>query len=172
VKKSFYFSYVMSAFLFALILRTFIIGIYKIPSSSMEPTFLPGDFILASQISYGLHLPWSEDVWFPTKPKRGDLIIFNYKNKASTTFIKRVTAIEGDQVKQSDGKMLTVPPNEVFVLNDNPEINDDSRTQGFVSILDVEGQVKLIWFSESKESGVRWPRVLTTPVKLNAPLTE
>ena len=162
-KKRFNLFYVVSALLFATFLRVFIIGVYKVPTNSMSPTFLPGDFILASQISYGLHFPWNEDTWFKSKPKRDDIIIFSFKKKPTMTYVKRVTAIEGDSVTGADGKIVIIPANEVFVLNDNPEVSDDSRTQGFVALSDIEGSVKFIWFSSSKESGARWNRILKLP---------
>ncbi|MBC7742066.1 MAG: signal peptidase I [Bdellovibrionaceae bacterium] len=166
MKKSSNFIFVIAAFLLAVFIRTFFIGVYKIPTQSMVPTFLPGDHLLASKITYGLHFPWNEDIWFASKPQRNDIIIFNFKDKSSMTYIKRVTAIEGDEVQLPNGQLAIVPQDEVYVLNDNPDFIDDSREHGFVALKDIEGQARLIWFSSSKESGVRWNRLLTTPTKL------
>lgn len=154
---------VLGALVVALFFRVFIISVYKIPTPSMSPTFLPGDFIMASQVSYGLKFPWSEDVWFASKPQVGDLIVFKFKKKPTITYIKRIFAIDGEEFKLADGTAQKIPVGEVAVMNDNTDVTDDSREQGFVALADINSQAKSIWFSYSKESGVRWSRLLTAP---------
>jgi signal peptidase I len=161
VKKNSTFAITICALLLALFFRTFIISVYKIPTHSMEPTFFPGDFIFASRISYGLKFPWSTDIWFQTKPQKGDLVIFKFKGKPTISYVKRVVAVEGESV-QISGQPQLVPAGEVFVANDNPAISE-ATNEGFALIEEIDSRAKLIWFSYSKDSGVRWNRILTFP---------
>jgi signal peptidase I len=126
----------------------------------MNPTFISGDFIIASQVSYGLKFPWIESVWFKSTPQKGDLIIFTFKNKPSISYIKRVVAIEGEQVDTARGPQK-VGVGEVYVLSDNREVLEDSRDLGMVAIERIESQAKMIWFSFSPNNEIRWNRILT-----------
>jgi signal peptidase I len=142
----------------ALFCRIFIVAVYKIPTESMAPTMLPGDFILGSQVSYGLRFPWSQNVWFKATPKKGDLIVFSFKSKPSISYIKRVAAVEGEEALTLNGP-IKVGPGQVFVLSDNRDVLEDSRDLGLVSIEQIESQAKVIWFSFEKH--VRWDRIFT-----------
>ena len=126
----------------------------------MSPTFLPGDFIVTSQVSYGLKFPWSSSTWFKKSPQKGDLVVLTFKNKPEISYVKRVAGVEGDQVETTEGTKK-VGPGEVYVLSDNRENLEDSRDLGLVSTDQIESQAKLIWFSLSPESKVRWKRILT-----------
>lgn len=127
----------------------------------MSPTFLPGDFIVGSQVAYGFRFPWSESTHFKNSPRKGDLIVFSFKSKPAILFIKRVAGVEGDEVETETGRQK-VGPGQVYVLSDNPEVRDDSRDFGLVSVDQIESQAKLIWFSFSPESEIRWKRILTS----------
>ena len=153
---------VLGALLMALILRSFILSVYKIPTNSMEPTFLPGDFIFASKVAYGFKLPFSKSVWFGSAPQKGDLVIFKFKGKPEITYVKRVTAIAHETIEMKDGTQQTVPEGEIFVANDNDSIKDENQ-EGFVSVPDIDGQAKIIWFSSTKDSGIRWQRIFSAP---------
>lgn len=84
----------------ALFFRAFLISVYKVTTQSMAPVMLAGDFVLSSQYSYGLRVPWDSDAYFRSTPKRGELVLFskNYK-----TYIKRVIAVENDEVAYHAG---------------------------------------------------------------------
>jgi signal peptidase I len=81
---------------------------FKIPSGSMIPTLLIGDFILVNKFSYGFKVPFSD--WFsdptyltgPEKPARGDVIVFKYPQEPSLNYIKRVVGLPGDTVEVVD----------------------------------------------------------------------
>lgn len=126
----------------------------------MAPTFLPGDIIIGSQISYGIRFPWSQSTHFQTKPQKGDLVVVSFKNKPAISYIKRVAGVEGDEVEINSGKQK-VGPNEFYVLSDNANVREDSRDLGLVSIEQIESRAKMIWFSFSPESEIRWKRFLT-----------
>ena len=85
--------------LVVLVLRSFIIEPFRIPSSSMMPTLLVGDFILVSKFSYGIRLPVLNTRILPTgTPKHGDVMVFRYPEDTSIDYIKRVVGLPGDTV--------------------------------------------------------------------------
>ena len=82
-----------------LVLRGFIVEPFRIPSGSMMPTLLVGDFILVNKFSYGLRLPVTHNkITEGDKPKHGDVIVFRYPKDESQDYIKRVIGLPGDQV--------------------------------------------------------------------------
>ncbi|SRR5579875_55195 len=99
------------AAILALIIRTFLLQAYKIPSGSMEPTLLIGDHILVNKVAYGLRMPDSIfGFQFPGLSlgryvvrfgsiHRGDVIVFVFPKDRSKDFIKRVIALAGDKVE-------------------------------------------------------------------------
>jgi len=85
--------------LVVLILRSFVVEPFRIPSGSMMPTLLDGDFILVSKFSYGLRLPvLGTKFWDMDKPARGDVVVFRYPGDPSIDYIKRVIGLPGDRV--------------------------------------------------------------------------
>ncbi|MDI6745126.1 MAG: signal peptidase I [Thermodesulfovibrionales bacterium] len=104
---------IITALILAMLIRTFIIQAFKIPSGSMTPTLLIGDHILVNKFLYGTKIPFSDkrSLMFK-KPERGDIIVFKYPENPSKDFIKRVVAIEGDVI-ESKNKMVHVNGNKV-----------------------------------------------------------
>jgi len=102
-KKKFYKEYlepIIIAVLIALFIRTFIIQAFKIPSSSMEPTLLVGDYLLVNKFIYGVKIPFTDIKLFQLKkPKRGDIVVFIYPKDRSKDFIKRVIGTEGEKIE-------------------------------------------------------------------------
>ena len=87
-------------FIIVLFLRSFIGEPYEIPSGSMKPTLLIGDYILVSKFSYGVRLPVIDTKLFDVgHPQRGDVFVFRYPEDNETNFIKRVVGVPGDQVR-------------------------------------------------------------------------
>jgi len=94
------------AAILALIIRTFVVQAFKIPSGSMEDTLLIGDHLLVNKFIYGTQLPFSDDpVLVIRQPERGDIIVFEFpedKDKSyfkRRDFIKRVIGLPGDTVE-------------------------------------------------------------------------
>lgn len=86
-------------FLVVLILRSFLIEPFRIPSNSMMPTLLTGDFIVVNKFSYGVRLPvLDEKIVEIGHPERGDVVVFRYPKAPSTPFIKRVVGLPGDRI--------------------------------------------------------------------------
>jgi signal peptidase I len=101
-KKKFvreYLEPIIIAVIIALFIRTFVVQAFKIPSSSMEPTLLVGDYILVNKFIYGLGIPFTDRKLFEfKKPNRGDVIVFIFPEDRSKDFIKRVIGTEGEKV--------------------------------------------------------------------------
>lgn len=90
-------------FFIVLILRSFIIEPFRIPSESMMPTLLTGDFILVNKFDYGIRLPVLNRKIIDYKtPKRGDVIVFRYPEDPSIPYIKRVIGVPGDRIEYRD----------------------------------------------------------------------
>lgn len=104
---------IITALILAMLIRTYIIQAFKIPSGSMIPTLLVGDHILVNKFLYGTKIPFSgKRVFMFKKPERGDIIVFKYPENPDKDFIKRVVAAEGDVI-ESKNKMIHVNGNKV-----------------------------------------------------------
>jgi signal peptidase I len=94
---------IITALVLAMLIRTFIIQAFKIPSGSMIPTLLVGDHILVNKFLYGTKIPFSDKkVLIFKKPERGDIMVFKYPESPSKDFIKRVVAVEGDVIESKN----------------------------------------------------------------------
>jgi signal peptidase I len=98
---------ILAAVLIALLITTFVIKMYKIPSRSMVPTLLVGDQLVVNKFIYGIKIPYFRNTIIPlTDPQRGDIIVFIYPNDRSLDFIKRVIGIGGDTIAIQDKKIF------------------------------------------------------------------
>ena len=100
------------AIFIALLIRSFIAEPFNIPSGSMKPNLLVGDFIFVSKWSYGYSrhsLPFSIPIIpnkiFPKMPKRGDVVVFKTPQDNSTDYIKRVIGLPGDNIRVVNGEI-------------------------------------------------------------------
>jgi len=134
----------------ALLIRTFIMAPFKIPSGSMRPTLIEGDRILVNKFLYRFR-----------PPQRGEIIVFRFPDDPKRPFIKRLAGVGGDTVELRDGQLVVngtpteagpladipyqnqgiygqgghvvqVPEGSFYVLGDNPGSSHDSRFWGFV----------------------------------------
>lgn len=97
---------IVIAIVLALIIRTFVVQAFKIPSGSMEDTLLVGDHILVNKFIYGIRIPYTDIRFFDfRKPKRGEVIVFIYPKDESKDYIKRVIGTEGDKILIRDKKI-------------------------------------------------------------------
>ena len=95
------------------LLRSFLVEPFKIPSSSMVPTLLVGDFILVNKFTYGIRLPVVNKKVVPLHdPQRGDVMVFRYPEDPSLDYIKRVVGVPGDRIEYRN-KRLTINGNPV-----------------------------------------------------------
>lgn len=115
---------IVIAVVLALFIRTFVVQAFKIPSGSMEPTLLIGDHILVSKFIYGITIPFIDKTLFQfKKPKRGDVIVFIYPLDPSKDFIKRVIAVEGDEIHIKNKKIYINDK----LFNDNHGFYSDQK---------------------------------------------
>lgn len=88
------------------LVRSFIVEPFKIPSGSMMPTLLAGDFILVNKFTYGLRVPILNNTFIEMNhPKRGDVFVFHYPPAPSIDYIKRVIGLPGDKIRYQDKKL-------------------------------------------------------------------
>ena len=120
---------IVVAVILALVVRTFFVQAFKIPTGSMQPTLMVGDRILVNKVVYGIPVPFTS--WrFPKvrEPQRGDMIVFQAPDDPHRDFIKRLVAVGGDEVEIRDlrlwinGRPLTDPPKfrELVYYNRGP----------------------------------------------------
>jgi signal peptidase I len=94
--------------LIVFMVRSFLVEPFKIPSGSMIPTLLIGDFILVNKFTYGVRLPVANKKIVPlNEPQRGDVMVFRYPEDLSIDYIKRIIGIPGDVVEYKN-KRLTI----------------------------------------------------------------
>lgn len=167
---------IVIAFLLALFIRTFFFQAFRIPSGSMIPTLEIGDRLLVNKLYYGARVPFTP-YRLPglTKPKRGDVIVFNYPEDPKRDFIKRLVAMGGETVEIINGDIyinkqlvrdpridniyyynrgqygrakveVKVPDKHLYVLGDNSGSSHDSRYWGFVPEENVVGRAEIIYW--------------------------
>jgi signal peptidase I len=141
---------VVYAVLIALAVRTFAYEPFNIPSGSMVPTLLVGDYLFVSKFSYGysryslpLGLPLIPGRIFFTPPKRGDVAVFKLPKDNSTDYIKRVIGLPGDRIQMRGG---------ILYINDKPVKRE--RIQDYV-YGDGPNARHLAQYIETLPNGVR-----------------
>jgi len=137
VKKNSFFGNLKSiliAIFIALLIRSFIFEPFNIPSGSMKPNLLVGDFIFVSKYSYGFSkhsLPFSIPLIpgkiFSSKPKRGDVVVFKTPENNRTDYIKRVIGLPGDKIEIKNG-IIFINGSEILRKKLNDFIDTDNNT--------------------------------------------
>jgi signal peptidase I len=98
--------------LIVLLLRSFLVEPFRIPSGSMMPTLLVGDFILVNKFTYGIRLPVLHNKIIELNtPKRGDIVVFRFPKDPTVDYIKRVIGLPGDKISYHEKKLF---------INDQP----------------------------------------------------
>ena len=93
--------------LFVLVIRSFVFEPFRIPSGSMMPTLLQGDFIFVKKYAYGLRLPVTEAKVIETgEPSRGDVVVFRLPSDPGINYIKRVVGLPGDEVTYERHRLI------------------------------------------------------------------
>jgi signal peptidase I len=172
---------VIIAIILALVIRSFIVQAFKIPSGSMLQTLQVGDHIMVNKFLY----------WF-TDAQHGDIIVFKYPQDEERDFIKRVVALPGDkmevrgkQVYINDKPLaepyavhldpdiieksgsprdnfgpVVVAPGQLFMMGDNRDYSMDSRFWGFLDMKKIKGKAFIIYWSWDHERfRPRWERI-------------
>ncbi len=227
---------IIYAILIALVIRTFAFEPFNIPSSSMVPTLLIGDFLFVSKYTYGYTshgtfygLPHFSGRLLGREPERGDVVVFKWPRDNSTDYIKRLIGLPGDHIQMKEGILyingaavprarlaepvptpgedepstvtdymenlpggvdhvirkrgenepldntqeFVVPPHHYFMMGDNRDNSQDSRTSnvGYVPEENLVGKARVIFFSLGEGTHfwefwtwpwtVRWGRLFT-----------
>lgn len=102
------------------LIRSFIAEPFKIPSGSMMPTLLAGDFILVNKFTYGLRLPILNNTLVEINhPKAGDVFVFHYPPEPSIDYIKRVVGVPGDRIVYQDKQLyINGQPLDMTLMGD------------------------------------------------------
>jgi len=110
IDEPWYVEYAKSFFpviLLVFVLRSFLVEPFKIPSGSMMPTLLAGDYILVNKFTYGLRVPILNNTFFNVNhPKRGDVFVFHYPPEPTIDYIKRVVGLPGDKIQYQDKHLI------------------------------------------------------------------
>lgn len=148
-------------FLVVILLRGFIAEPFRIPSGSMMPTLLVGDFILVNKFAYGLRLPvLHTKVMETSKPKRGDVFVFRYPKDPNTNYIKRLVGLPGDLIQYSDkDKVLRVngQPVEVSEVGPYNPVGSGVRALGSIQKTEILGDVPHAILNNPARSGCPLP---------------
>lgn len=100
-------------FLLVLLLRSFLVEPFRIPTGSLEPTLLVGDFVAVNKFAYGIRLPvWEKKIISIKNPKTGDLAIFRWPPKPEYDYIKRIIGVPGDKISYRN-KVLSINGKEI-----------------------------------------------------------
>lgn len=117
-----------------LVLRTFIVEAFKIPSGSMERTLLIGDFLLVNKLAYGAEIPFTHKR-LPAlrEPQREDVIVFDAPEDLTKTYVKRLVGLPGDTLEMHDGSLYRngsrIPEQYVSHSSDVDRVEDKFRWQ-------------------------------------------
>ncbi len=145
--------------LLVLVVRSFLFEPFRIPSSSMVPTLLVGDFIFVNKYSYGLRLPVLHTKLVDVgEPARGDVIVFRLPSDPSVNYIKRLVGLPGDKIIYQN-KRLTINGNLVALTGTRLyDRGDRPPAQLFTEQLDaVEHDILLEPFSPGREGEFNVP---------------
>ncbi|WP_165009356.1 signal peptidase I [Neisseria yangbaofengii] len=124
--------------LIVFVLRTFIAEPFQIPSSSMRPGLVVGDFILVNKFSYGIRTPIINNVLIPTgKVGHGDVVVFTYPENPSINYIKRAVGLPGDVVEYKD-KVLSINGQTITDQSEGMQTYAENTRQ--YGIVDIEAE--------------------------------
>lgn len=96
---------ILIAILFALLVRTFVLSGYRVPTSTMAPALKPGDFIFSFRLPYGLRLPLTQKKMGSGVPERGEVVVFTFPDQPRVNYVKRVIGVPGDLIEIKEGKL-------------------------------------------------------------------
>lgn len=150
------------AVILAILIKVFLFQPFYIPSGSMEPTLVKGDRIIVNKLTYHI-----------SEPKRGDIIVFKYPLNPKRDFIKRVIGLPGETLEIRDSKVfingrvieqpylpaglkyekfpsVKIPKDQYFMMGDNRNNSEDSRSWGTLPKKNIIGKAMLIYWPTNR----------------------
>ncbi|MEC9244691.1 MAG: signal peptidase I [Nitratireductor rhodophyticola] len=128
---------IVQALILALVIRTFLFQPFSIPSGSMRPTLLEGDYLFVTKWAYGYSrhsLPFSPPLFsgriWGSEPERGDVVVFKFPPNPSVDYIKRVVGMPGDKIQMREGELYIndkAVEREKIGQIDDPDITEMDR---------------------------------------------
>jgi signal peptidase I len=107
-----------------LVIRAFVVEMFKIPTPSMQRTLLVGDFLVVDKMVYGAEIPFIH-IRLPAirHPRSGDVIVFKWPSDPSINFVKRIVAVPGDTILMRNGQLIRdgLVLNEPYVSHSSPD---------------------------------------------------
>jgi len=134
-----YFELIVETAVFVFFVMTFVVQAFQIPTGSMEPTLLVGDFLLVNKLAYARPASGLERAILPRKKmERNDIVVFKYPNELSKDYVKRIIALEGEKIEIKDKQVYIndepIPDehkvhsdNQVYTKNDYYQYDDVIR---------------------------------------------
>ena len=151
--------------LIVFLLRSFLVEPFKIPSGSMIPTLLVGDFILVNKYSYGIRLPViNKKIISIGEPERGDVMVFRYPEDPTVDYIKRVVGLPGDRIAYQN-KRLTINGQPV-ALKEAPDYLLKDKIQFLKQYTETLGKTEHAILVDTSESAAS-PYVKQFPLRQN-----
>ena len=151
-------------FLFVLLIRTFVFEPFRIPSSSMMPTLLTGDFIWVNKYAYGLKMPVFHGTLIDVgKPERGDVVVFRYPSDQSIDYIKRVVGLPGDKIYYDSRKKVIYVNNKPVEQTTVGQYNGLDEEQGLWLRNEQLGETPHAMLTQSGRTGPAKYTELTVP---------
>jgi len=154
-------SVIIQALILAVFLRTFIFQPFSIPSGSMKPTLLVGDYLFVSKFSYGYSkysFPLSPDLFsgriWSSEPERGDVAVFKFPPNPAIDYIKRVVGLPGDKIQMRDG---------ILYINDQA-VKRERAPENYID--DETGRGPVPVFIETLPNGVSYKTLDVNPRSL------
>lgn len=155
------------ALVLALLIRTFIIQAFKIPTGSMEPTLLVGDHLLVSKFSYSIHVPnevpftsiqlFPDYHFFSSVPERGNIVVFKFPLEPDKDFIKRVVGLPGETIQvirqrvYINDKLLKEP----YAYHSQPSSPDSGTRDNMAPLRIPEGHIFVMGDNRENSSDSR-----------------
>ena len=155
------------ALVLALLIRTFIIQAFKIPTGSMEPTLLVGDHLLVSKFSYSIHVPnevpftsiqlFPDYHYFSSVPERGNIVVFKFPLEPDKDFIKRVVGLPGETIQvirqrvYINDKLLKEP----YAYHSQPSSPDSGTRDNMAPLRIPEGHIFVMGDNRENSSDSR-----------------
>jgi len=133
-----YFELIAETAVFVFFVMTFVVQAFQIPTGSMEPTLLVGDFLLVNKFAYTRPVLPLESAILPRKPiERGNIVVFKYPKDLTKDFVKRVIALEGEKVEVKDKQVYVngQPLDETYKVHIDRHVNSKNEFYNYDDVI-------------------------------------